>query len=127
MEKGTTAVKSNALMMKCYYPGCWGEEETHGECDAVCICYGSRDHRGCHDFLIREKTRSDDISSPDHYKAGAIEAIDVIEAFGLNYRLSNVVKYVLRHERKGNPLKDLKKAQFYLNREIQKREEKGEK
>jgi len=63
----------------------------------------------------------DDPINPDHYKRNGIEAVDVIEAFDLNYRLGNVVKYVLRHVGK-NGLEDLKKAQWYLNREISKHE-----
>jgi len=61
---------------------------------------------------------TDPINSPAHYKVGPIEAIDVIEAFQLNYRTGNVAKYLLRHQYKGEPLKDLKKAAWYLSREI---------
>jgi hypothetical protein len=63
--------------------------------------------------------RKDDPINPDHYKRNGIEAVDVIEAFDLNYRLGNVVKYVLRHVGK-NGLEDLKKARWYLDREISK-------
>jgi hypothetical protein len=63
--------------------------------------------------------KSDPIN-PDHYKQGDIEAIDVIEAYQLNYHLGNVLKYVLRHSQKGNALEDLKKARWYLDREISK-------
>jgi len=59
--------------------------------------------------------------NPDHYKRNGIEAVDVIEAFDLNYRLGNVIKYVLRHVGK-NGLEDLKKARWYLDREISKHE-----
>jgi len=59
----------------------------------------------------------DDPINPDHYKRNGIEAVDVIEAFDLNYRLGNVIKYVLRHVGK-NGLEDLKKARWYLDREI---------
>ena len=64
------------------------------------------------------------VNHPPHYKAGGLEAIDVIEAFKLNFRLGNVVKYILRAEFKGSSLEDLKKAEWYLKREIAKREEK---
>ena len=62
-----------------------------------------------------------DSINPGHYKRNGIEAVDVIEAFDLNYRLGNVVKYVLRHMNKGG-VEDLKKGQWYLNREISKHE-----
>jgi hypothetical protein len=61
----------------------------------------------------------DDKTNPAHYKSKAgIEAIDVIEAFNLGYCLGNVIKYVLRAEKKGEKLADLKKARWYLNRYI---------
>ena len=63
---------------------------------------------------------TDMVNHPPHYKAGGIETIDFIEAKGLGYHLGNVVKYVSRADHKGNKLEDLKKAQWYLNRAIEK-------
>ena len=65
------------------------------------------------------------IDHPPHY-GGAdnpYEAIKVIEAWGLGFRLGNCVKYISRAGRKpGKPsLKDLEKAKWYLEREIEKR------
>ena len=63
------------------------------------------------------------INNPSHYKAGNLESIDIIEAFELNFRLGNAIKYILRAGRKTpDALVDLKKAQWYLNREISKLE-----
>lgn len=62
------------------------------------------------------------MSSPAHYRANGVEALDVIEAFDLGFCLGNVVKYTLRADRKGRPLEDLRKARVYLEREIKKRE-----
>ena len=60
----------------------------------------------------------DTVNHPPHYRsANGLEAIDVIEAFGLGFRLGNVVKYVLRAPNKGG-VEDLKKARWYLNREL---------
>ena len=55
---------------------------------------------------------------PIHYQAGTPEVIDVIEGWNLGYRLGNVVKYILRSEHKDGALADLKKAKWYLDREI---------
>lgn len=67
-------------------------------------------------------TTTDAVNHPRHYQAtNGIEVIDVVEGFELNHRLANVVEYVLRADRKGAALQDLKKAQFYLDREIMKR------
>lgn len=60
---------------------------------------------------------SDPINHPSHYQSGSIEVIDVIEAFGLGPHEANIVKYVLRYKKK-NGRQDLLKAQWYLNRLI---------
>lgn len=65
----------------------------------------------------------DDINHPSHYTQGDIEVIDYTEDKKLGYRLGNVVKYVSRAGHKDDAIKDLKKARWYLNREIAKREE----
>jgi hypothetical protein len=62
---------------------------------------------------------TDMVNHPPHYKAGGIETIDFIEAKELGYNLGNVVKYITRADHKGNKLEDLKKAQWYLNRAIE--------
>ena len=69
---------------------------------------------------------SDIINHPRHYTLGKIEVIDFIEDKGLNFNLGNVVKYVARCGRKKSPgksmdakaLEDLKKARWYIEREI---------
>jgi hypothetical protein len=66
-----------------------------------------------------QRGRQDNVNHPPHYKVGGIETIDFIEAKSLSYNLGNVVKYITRADHKGNTLEDLKKAQWYLNREVQ--------
>ena len=63
------------------------------------------------------------VDSPDHYNTGAIEAIVAISAsmdseqfFG--YLKGNVMKYLWRYDYKDNPVEDLRKADWYLNRLI---------
>ena len=59
------------------------------------------------------------VNHPDYYKHGGIEAIDAIEAWELGFNLGNVVKYIARAGRKtADGLQDLKKAAWYLDREI---------
>ena len=61
--------------------------------------------------------------NPPHYKRGSIETIDAIEAMvdgwppETAYRLGNVLKYLWRHREKGG-VESLRKAAWYLNREI---------
>ena len=62
---------------------------------------------------------NDNIESPSHYTTGAIEVIDFIEDQQLGYHLGNVVKYVARSAHKGKRVEDLRKAQWYLAREIE--------
>ena len=63
--------------------------------------------------------RYDEIDHPNHYNQGKIEVIDFLEDQLLDFRLANVIKYICRYRYKGTPLKDLKKAQWYLNRYIE--------
>ena len=65
---------------------------------------------------------TDMVNHPPHYTAGGIETIDFIEAKKLGYNLGNVVKYITRSDLKGDRLENLKKAQWYLNREIKNEE-----
>jgi hypothetical protein len=65
----------------------------------------------------------DVVNSPPHYKSGGIEAIEGIEASMepeayAGYLKGNIMKYMWRYERKGKPVEDLKKAQWYLGRLI---------
>lgn len=63
--------------------------------------------------------------NPSHYKQGKIECIDAIEAATAEKKglqavcTANVIKYIWRCEQK-NGLEDLKKAQWYLNKMIEK-------
>jgi len=68
----------------------------------------------------KKTTSSTDlVNHPPHYKSGGIETIDFIEAKDLNYRLGNVIKYVSRAGKKASdPVQDLEKAAWYLQREI---------
>ena len=62
------------------------------------------------------------IEHPSHYNTGKIEVIDFLEDQGFNPNLWNVVKYICRAKHKGKYLEDLKKAVWYLQREIDKNE-----
>lgn len=64
--------------------------------------------------------QNDPVSHPSHYTDGNIEVIDYIEDKKLNFNLGNVVKYVSRAGKKdeNKTIEDLKKASWYLNREI---------
>lgn len=67
----------------------------------------------------------DAVNHPNHYTASTLETIDAIEAMvgqagwspATGFRLGNVLKYLWRHAQKGG-LESLKKARWYLDREI---------
>lgn len=65
---------------------------------------------------------SDPVKRPPHYTshASGVECIDVSEHF--NFNLGNVIKYVWRADLKGKPMEDLRKAAWYIDREIKRRE-----
>lgn len=62
---------------------------------------------------------TDSVNQPPHYITSSLQMIQVVEAFGLGFHLGNVIKYVLRSDKKGSQLEDLKKARWYLTRAIQ--------
>jgi len=67
---------------------------------------------------VERLPETDMVNSPPHYTAGGVETIDFIEAKGLNYNLGNAVKYITRAGLKGDRVEDLKKAKWYIEREI---------
>ena len=75
----------------------------------------------CVDGFMSDESSHDPVNNPSHYGGlgNPYQTINVIEAWELNYRLGNVVKYISRAGKKGQRIEDLKKAQWYLNREIE--------
>lgn len=63
------------------------------------------------------------VNQPLHYasKEGSFTAIDVIEAWKLDFCRGNAIKYLLRAGGKphADEVQDLEKAVWYINREIQ--------
>jgi hypothetical protein len=64
---------------------------------------------------------TDPVNHPDHYKGhpSGVECIDITEH--MNFCCGNAVKYIWRADLKGNAVQDLKKAQWYIAREIARR------
>lgn len=64
----------------------------------------------------------DAVNHPPHYTShpSGVECIQITEHMGFN--LGNAVKYIWRSDLKNDAIEDLKKAEFYIRREIQKRE-----
>ena len=85
-------------------------------------CYKMFEDDGAYlwtDNMIEDKvTPHSNVNHPKHYNHGKYEVIDVIEDWKLNYHLGNAIKYIARCEHKNNKVEDLKKAIWYLKREI---------
>lgn len=109
--------------------------ETQNSC-AACpldsLCYGlsmgkgfvsasDEDVNRAYDLISKDEPERSAVDHPKHYNVGGIEVIDAIEAWKLGFNLGNVVKYVARADHKSKPLEDLKKAKWYLEREIERR------
>ena len=74
------------------------------------------------EIIKHNKEQSKMVNHPSHYggKNNPYEAIKVIEAWDLGFNLGNAVKYISRVGKKINTLEDLEKANWYINREINK-------
>jgi hypothetical protein len=96
------------------------EKEHSSNCTISCK-EGNKDFAN-EDYGFKEisKDEVDMVNHPQHYSAHGIEPIDYIESHDLNFNLGNVIKYVSRAPYKGTELQDLKKAKWYLEREINK-------
>lgn len=69
----------------------------------------------------------DNVNHPPHYTAhgSGVECIEVTEH--MNFCLGNAVKYIWRAGLKGQAVEDLKKARWYIDREIKRIESNGNK
>ena len=67
----------------------------------------------------------DEITKPKHYTQGKVECLDAMleESSRIDFYRTQIVKYMWLLRDKGDPLKDAKKAQFYLGRLIEKLEQ----
>ena len=89
----------------------------------VDIIYKINDIFGGEFMLTFEIEEKEMVDHPSHYNQG-IETIEYIESWSMNFNTGNVIKYVTRAGYKNNQLEDLKKAMWYLQREIDRIENK---
>jgi hypothetical protein len=61
---------------------------------------------------------NDPVNHPKHYTAhpSGVEAIEITEHF--NFNKGNAIKYIWRSSDKGKEVEDLRKARWYIDREI---------
>jgi hypothetical protein len=67
-------------------------------------------------------TEPDYVNYPPHYTAHptGIECIDIVEHFPFN--IGNAIKYLWREGLKESSIQDLQKAEWYVKREIERRQ-----
>lgn len=67
------------------------------------------------------KGKNDPVNHPRHYTSSpsGVECITVVEHMGFN--VGNAIKYLWRADLKGDAVEDLKKARWYIERELQRR------
>jgi hypothetical protein len=61
---------------------------------------------------------NDNVNHPKHYTnhPSGVEAIEITEHF--NFNKGNAIKYIWRSADKGKEVEDLRKARWYIDREI---------
>ena len=61
----------------------------------------------------------DSVNHPKHYTShpSGVECIEITEH--MNFNLGNALKYIWRSSLKGKEIEDLRKARWYVDREIQ--------
>lgn len=93
------------------------------EYDNIAVCGNSSICENYYPSIqeINVEDINDPVSHPSHYTYGSIEVMDYIEDKGFNFALGNAVKYISRAGRKdaNKEIEDLEKANWYLNREIE--------
>ena len=64
---------------------------------------------------------TDQVNNPKHYTShpSGVECIQITEHMG--FCLGNAIKYIWRADEKGNDIEDLRKAKWYIEREISRR------
>ena len=92
-------------------------ENIHGSCQELT---SNENIIRANKYLMKnnEPTPTDNVNNPTHYNTGTIEVITVIEDWKLNFNLGNAIKYIGRCEHKNNKKEDIKKAIWYLEREL---------
>jgi hypothetical protein len=90
-------------------------------CDTHQVAYTAQECPYC---FPSHKVNHDPVNHPKHYTnhPSGIECIQITEHMGFN--LGNAIKYIWRSDLKNDAIEDLKKAVWYVQREIDKREKK---
>lgn len=83
-----------------------------------CGAVGTRHHANCQARESASAQSPDMVARPPHYTShpSGVECIQIAEH--MNFCRGNALKYLWRAGEKGDEIEDLKKARWYLDREI---------
>lgn len=72
-------------------------------------------------MAVTQMQQDDPVNAPRHYRShpSGVECIQITEH--MSFCLGNAVKYIWRADEKGNAVEDLRKARWYIDREIERR------
>ncbi len=82
------------------------------------VLHGNEKVKGCKAKKKCGKCPNSKVDHPSHYNTGRVEVIDAIESWDLAFNDGNAVKYIARHKYKGEPIQDIEKAIWYLERHL---------
>lgn len=101
------------------------EFKPHGDVPDLCVALitpgGMSGEIICHLPRAADIHQPDAVNHPDHYGGDTVyEVIKVIDAWGLDFKLGNAVKYIARAGKKDSAkeVEGLKKARFYIDHRI---------
>jgi len=63
--------------------------------------------------LIRKKIGT--VAEPPIHYDGGIEPVKYIQSHSMDFLQGNVIKYITRYKKKGQPIEDLNKARLYID------------
>jgi hypothetical protein len=93
-------------------------------CETHQVAYTADECPRCFIQSFAPTVNHDPVNHPKHYTnhPSGVECIQITEHMGFN--LGNAIKYIWRSDLKNDAIEDLKKAVWYVQREIDKREKK---
>lgn len=74
--------------------------------------------------MVQHQERDPEVEHPSHYggEGNPLEVVNILEHYELNHHLASAVEYILRarakHPTLAGYLRDLKKARWWLDRQI---------
>lgn len=83
--------------------------------------------------VVMQQPAKEHVNHPDHYQTSSVECIDALGAATEDlsgdeaFCTASAIKYLWRWKKKGTPIEDLRKAQWYIDRLINKLEGKNAK